>query len=162
MKEAARARLRLVLGLAAVVVVIDQLTKTWALSALADGPIHLLGTLRLRLVYNTAGAFGLGGGFVPLLALAALGVVVYLIASGAAAERLPVAIAMGLLLGGAIGNLGDRVFRAPGLLRGAVVDFVDLQFWPVFNVADMGISCGCVMLLVWAGRSAGNGSEATT
>jgi signal peptidase II len=151
--------LPLVLGLAVVVVVLDQLTKTWALSALADGPVHVVGTLRLALVRNTAGAFGLGGGLVPLLALAALCVVVYLIASGAAASRLPVAIAMGLLLGGAVGNLADRVFRAPGLLRGAVIDFVDLQFWPVFNVADMGITCGCVMLLLWAGRSSGPDAE---
>ncbi len=141
------------LGLAVAVVVLDQLTKTWALSALADGPVDLVGSLRLFLTYNTAGAFGLGGGLVPLLALGALGVVVYLIASGAAASRLPVAIAMGLLLGGAVGNLADRVFRAPGLLRGAVVDFIDLQFWPVFNVADMGITCGCVMLFLWSGRS---------
>jgi len=67
---------------------------------------------------------------------------------------------MGLLLGGAVGNLADRIFRAPGLLRGAVIDFVDLQWWPVFNVADMGITCGCVMLLLWAGRASG-GTEAT-
>ncbi len=145
--------MRLVLGLAAGVVVVDQLTKTWALSALADGPVHLVGTLRLALTHNTAGAFGLGGGLVPLLALGALAVVVYLVISGAAASRLPVAIAMGLLLGGAVGNLADRVFRDPGFLRGAVVDFVDLQFWPVFNVADMGITVGCVMLLLWSTRS---------
>jgi signal peptidase II len=153
-------RLGVVLGIGVAVAVADQLTKAWALSALADGPVHVLGPLRLALVHNTAAAFGLGGGLVPLLALAALGVVVYLIASGAAAARLPVAIAMGLLLGGAVGNLADRVFRAPGLLRGAVVDFVDLQFWPVFNVADMGITCGCVMLLLWAGRSSGPAAEA--
>ena len=147
------------LGIGAGVVLVDQLTKTWALSALADGPIDLVGSLRLALTFNTAGAFGLGGGLVPLLALVALGVVVYLIASGAAAARLPVAIAMGLLLGGAVGNLADRLFRAPGLLRGAVVDFIDLQWWPVFNVADMGISCGCVMLLLWAGRPSGPAAE---
>jgi signal peptidase II len=146
--------LPLVLALGAVVVVLDQVTKAWALSALADGPIHVVGTLRLALTHNSAGAFGLGGGFVPLLALAALGVVVYLIVSGAGSSRLPVAVAMGLLLGGAVGNLLDRVFRDPGLLRGAVVDFVDLQFWPVFNVADMGITVGCVMLLLWAARPA--------
>lgn len=149
------------LGLAAAVVLVDQLTKAWALSALADGPVHVVGTLRLALTYNTGGAFGLGGGFVPVLALAALAVVVYLILSGAASSRLPVALAMGLLLGGAVGNLADRVFRAPGLLRGAVVDFVDLQFWPVFNVADMGITCGCVMLLLWAGRPATNAAGGT-
>jgi len=149
----------LVLGVGAVVAVLDQITKVWALSALADGPVHVVGTLRLALTRNTAAAFGLGGGLVPLLALAALGVVVYLIVSGAASSRLPVAIAMGLLLGGAIGNLADRVFRAPGLLRGAVIDFLDLQFWPVFNVADMGITCGCVMLLVWSGRSSSPAPE---
>ena len=152
--------MRLVLGLGAGVVVVDQLTKTWALSALADGPVHVFGTLRLALTHNTAGAFGLGGGLVPLLALAALGVVVYLIVSGAASSRLPVAIAMGLLLGGAVGNLLDRVFRDPGLLRGAVVDFIDLQFWPVFNVTDMGITCGCVMLLLWAARPSADGEAA--
>ena len=68
-------RLQLVLGLGAAVVVLDQLSKAWALSALSDGPIHVVGTLRLALTHNSAGAFGLGGGFVPLLALAALGVV---------------------------------------------------------------------------------------
>jgi len=153
-------RLRLVLGLATGVVVVDQLTKTWALSALADGPVHVVGTLRLALTHNSAGAFGLGGSLVPLLALAALGVVVYLVVSGAASSRLPVALAMGLLLGGAVGNLADRVFRAPGLLRGAVVDFVDLRWWPVFNVADMGITCGCVLLLLWAGRRSDDNAEA--
>ncbi|MEA2827071.1 MAG: signal peptidase [Actinomycetota bacterium] len=147
------------LGVGAAVAVVDQLTKAWALSALADGPIHVVGTLRLALTHNTAGAFGLGGGFVPLLALAALGVVVYLIVTGAASSRLPVALAMGLLLGGAVGNLLDRILRAPGLLRGAVVDFVDLRFWPVFNVADMGITVGCVMLLLWAARPAGTAAE---
>jgi signal peptidase II len=160
-RHRAGGRLPIVFGVASTLVVLDQLTKTWALSALADGPVHVLGTLRLALTRNTAGAFGLGGGLVPLLALAALGVVVYLIASGAAAERLPVALAMGLLLGGAVGNLADRVFRAPGLLRGAVIDFVDLRFWPVFNVADMGITCGCLMLLVWAGRSPAAADVAT-
>jgi signal peptidase II len=150
-----------VLGIAAAVVVADQLTKAWALSALADGPIHVVGTLRLALVHNTAAAFGLGGALVPLLALGALGVVVYLVVSGAAAARLPAAIAMGLLLGGAVGNLADRILRHPGRLRGAVVDFIDLQFWPVFNVADMGITCGCMMLLVWAGRSSRLGADSS-
>jgi signal peptidase II len=150
-----------VLGLGAGIVVVDQLTKTWALSALADGPVHVVGTLRLALTHNTAGAFGLGGGLVPLLALGALGVVVYLIVTGAASSRLPVALAMGLLLGGAVGNLADRVFRDPGLLRGAVVDFIDLQFWPVFNVADMGITVGCVMLLLWAAHPSSETAAAT-
>lgn len=135
---------------AAAIVVVDQLTKAWALGALADGPIGIAGPLRLLLTRNTAGAFGLGGAAVPFLAVAALGLVVYMASTGAIARSPVLATAVGLVLGGAIGNLVDRLLRAPGLLRGAVVDFVDLQFWPVFNLADVAITCGCV-LLVWAG-----------
>ena len=144
-----RRRLFLVLAIAAGVLVVDQLSKWWALTALADGEVHVIGPLWLRLTYNTAGAFGLGGGLVPFLSLVALGVVVYLVLSGAAGGRVAAAIATGLVLGGALGNLGDRLFRSPGLLRGAVVDFVDLRFWPVFNVADMAITCGCILLVLW-------------
>jgi signal peptidase II len=144
-----RRRLGLVLAIAAAVLVLDQLSKWWALTALADGEVHVVGPLWLRLTYNTAGAFGLGGGLVPFLSLVALGVVVFLVLSGAAGGKVAAAIATGLLLGGALGNLGDRLFRSPGLLRGAVVDFLDLRFWPVFNVADMAITCGCVLLVLW-------------
>lgn len=144
-----RRRLGLVLAIAIGVLVVDQLSKWWALTALADGEVHVVGPLWLRLTYNTAGAFGLGGGLVPFLSLVALGVVVFLILSGAGGGKVAAAIATGLLLGGALGNLGDRLFRSPGLLRGAVVDFVDLRFWPVFNVADMAITCGCILLVLW-------------
>ena len=141
-------------AVAAAVVVLDALTKQWALSALADGPIDLVGSVRLALTRNKAGAFGLGGAFVPFLAVAALALVVYMVATGSATERLPVAIALGLVLGGAFGNVADRVFRSPGFLRGAVVDFVDLRFWPVFNLADSAITCGCILLLLatWSKR----------
>ena len=134
--------------MAAVVVVLDALTKQWAVTALADGPIDLFGSLRLALTHNKAGAFGLGGAFVPFLAVAALVLVVVMVVTGSATERLPVALALGLILGGAFGNVADRVFRSPGFLRGAVVDFVDVGFWPVFNLADSAITCGCVLLLV--------------
>ena len=138
--------------MAAAVVVLDALTKQWAVSALADGPIGLFGSVRLALTHNKAGAFGLGGAFVPFLAVAALGLVVYMVATGSATAHPAVAVALGLVLGGAFGNMADRVFRAPGFLRGAVVDFVDLRFWPVFNLADSAITCGCILLLLatWA------------
>ncbi len=138
----------LLLVVAAVVLVLDQLTKAWALHALADGPISVLGPIRLNLTYNTAGAFGLGGAAVPFLALAALAMVIALAATGATTRRPVLAGAMGLVLGGALGNLADRVFRDPGLLKGAVVDFVDFRVWPVFNVADAAITCGCIALLI--------------
>ena len=142
----------MVAALAATVVVVDAATKQWAVSALADGPVHLFGPVRLALTHNKAGAFGLGGAFVPFLAVAALGLVVFMVATGSATARPLVAVALGLVLGGAFGNVADRIFRAPGFLRGAVVDFVDVGFWPVFNLADSAITCGCILLLLasWA------------
>jgi signal peptidase II len=141
-------------AVAAIVLVLDALTKQWAVSALADGPIEVLGPVRLFLTYNKAAAFGLGGAFVPFLALAALILVLVMVFAGSAAGRAPVAVALGLVLGGAFGNMADRVFRAPGFLRGGVVDFVDVGFWPVFNLADSCITVGCLLLLVssWTGK----------
>jgi signal peptidase II len=142
-----RRRSGLLVAVAAAVLALDQLTKLWAVKALADGPKALVGGIRLNLTHNTAGAFGLGGAAVPFLALGALALVVAMAVTGAT-RRPALAAAVGLVLGGAVGNLADRVFRDPGLLRGAVVDFVDLRFWPVFNLADAAITCGCILLLV--------------
>lgn len=134
-------------------VVLDALTKQWALTALADGPVELVGSLRLALVFNKAGAFGLGGAFIPFLAVAALILVVVMVTVGSATARLVPAVALGLVLGGAFGNVADRIFRSPGFLKGAVVDFIDVGFWPVFNLADSAITCGCLLLLLasWKG-----------
>ena len=131
----------------------DQLTKAWAVHALEDGPIGIAGGVRLYLTRNKAGAFGLGGAAVPFLALIALALVVVMVATGATTRHPVLAGAMGLVLGGALGNLLDRLFRAPGLLQGAVIDFVDLRVWPVFNVADAAITCGSLLLLVAGWRS---------
>ena len=149
-----RRRTGVVAAVAVVVLVLDALTKQWAMSALADGPIDLFGSVRFALTYNKAAAFGLGGAFVPFLALAALGLVIAMVVTGTASERAPVAVALGLVLGGAFGNMVDRVFRSPGFLRGGVVDFVDVGFWPVFNVADSAITCGCILLLLatWSSK----------
>jgi signal peptidase II len=141
-----------VAAVAAGVVAVDIVTKQWAAAALADGPVKLFGGVRLALTHNKAGAFGLGGAFVPFLAVAALALVVVMVTTGTATEKAVVALALGLILGGAFGNVIDRVFRAPGFLRGSVVDFVDLGFWPVFNLADSAITCGCLLLL-WASWS---------
>jgi len=143
----ARRRTGLVSAVAAAVLVLDAATKQWALSALADGPIELFGSVRLNLIFNKAGAFGLGGAFVPFLAVAALGLVLYMVFKGTASARPVLAVALGLVVGGAFGNVVDRIFRSPGFLKGAVVDFVDVGFWPVFNLADSAITCGCLLLL---------------
>lgn len=138
---------------AAAVITVDQLTKSWALESLRDSPIDLFWTLRLRLTFNSGAAFSLGTGFpwifvvLGVLVLGALTVLVLRtdLATGPACS-------LGLVAGGAIGNLADRVLRDHG---GAVVDFIDLQWWPVFNVADAAISVGVVLLLLtWRDLSA--------
>jgi len=139
---------------AAVVVAVDQLTKTWALRSLDDRTVDLVGSLRLRLVFNTGSAFSLASGLGPVLAIVGVVVVVALLRAGRDVEGWPARLALGLVLGGAIGNLIDRALRAgDGFLSGAVVDFVDLQWWPVFNVADVGITVGALLLAITVGRS---------
>jgi signal peptidase II len=145
------------LGAAAVVVVLDQLTKHWALQALADRPIDLVGSLRLKLVYNDGAAFSLGGGNTTLISLIGLVVVAIIVRLGWRAEGRLWAIGFGIVLGGALGNLTDRAFRrGDGVLGGYVVDFVDLQWWPVFNVADAALWVGIAVCLL---ASRGEGSE---
>jgi signal peptidase II len=139
----------LIAGVAAVTVLADQATKWWALRALDDGPIDLVWTLRLRLTFNTGTAFSLGAGRGGLVALLAIAVVAATVWFGRSIASRAGAVAMGLVLGGAVGNLADRILRADdGILSGAVVDFIDLQWWPVFNVADMAIVVGALLLLL--------------
>ena len=136
-------------GAAAVVAVLDQLTKQWALSALADGPVDLVGSLRLNLVFNDRAAFSLGFGSTTAIALVGCTLVVVLVVMGVRAEQRGWALGLGIILGGALGNLSDRAFRADdGFLSGRVVDMVDLQWWPVFNVADMALWVGIGVLLL--------------
>jgi signal peptidase II len=146
----AGARWPLLLSVAAVVLALDQATKAWAVGRLGDGEIiDLVGSLRLRLTMNYGSAFSLADGRGPLISLLALVVVALLLRTGRHATRPAMALALGLVLGGAFGNLIDRAFRAgDGFLGGGVVDFVDLQWWPVFNVADSAIVVGAIVLFV--------------
>jgi signal peptidase II len=140
-------------GLAALVVALDQLTKHWALSALRDGPIDLVGSLRLSLTFNDSAAFSLGGGRTTLIAIVGVVVVAVVVRLGLRAERRLWAAGLGVLLGGALGNLVDRALRdGNGFLGGRVVDFVDLQWWPVFNLADASLWVGIGLLLIDAWR----------
>ncbi|MGH2740674.1 MAG: signal peptidase II [Actinomycetota bacterium] len=154
-----RARRALLLYAAAAAIYgLDQITKSLAEEHLRGRPpIELIsGVVELRYVTNAGGAFGLFGGVTWLFVAASL-VVIALIAF--ASRDLPgrqVAVALGLLLGGAVGNLTDRALRGPGF-SGRVVDFVDLQIWPVFNLADSAIVIGAALLLVaGVGRSRRN------
>jgi signal peptidase II len=136
---------------ATVVLALDQLTKQWALSALADGPVDLVGSLRLSLVFNDRAAFGLGVGNTTVIALVGIALVAVLARFGWQAHGLGPAIGFGIILGGALGNLTDRALRAGnGFLGGRVVDMVDPQWWPVFNLADASLWVGVgVLLLTW-------------
>ena len=141
------------LGIAGLVVAVDQLTKTWALRALDGEVIDLVGSLRLRLVFNTGSAFSIGAGVGPVLAVLGVVIVVVLLRASSTVEGRLARTALGLVLGGAVGNLIDRALRdGDGFLGGAVVDFVDLQWWPVFNVADVAICAGVALLAVTLGR----------
>lgn len=138
---------------AAAVVALDQLTKHWALRALADGPVELLGSLRLKLTFNDSAAFSLGGGRTTLISVVGLVVAAILVRFGLQAERRLTATGFGVILGGALGNLSDRAFRqGGGVLGGHVVDFIDLQWWPVFNVADISLWVGIGLLALASWR----------
>lgn len=150
-------KLALVGAVAAVIILLDQSTKHWALQALQDGPIDIVGSLRLNLLYNTGTAFSLGGGkgLGPWISVLAIAVVVTLSLGYTSRFRLG-ALAAGLIAGGAIGNLIDRAFRGDdGFLQGAVIDMVDLQWWPVFNVADAAICVGAALLVLASIRAPG-------
>jgi signal peptidase II len=144
----------LVAGIVLGVVVLDQVTKTWAVRELADGPVELAGPdVAFRLSRNSGGAFSLFQGFTPLLAVLAIVLAVVLVRALHRTRDPLVLVALALILGGAIGNLVDRLARSPGFLRGEVVDFVDVGRFPVFNVADSAITVGAVLLFVAAVRA---------
>ena len=137
--------------IAGVVVLADQLTKVWARLELASGDIQVMpGFLRFHLAENSGSAFSLFQGFGPWLGAAAiLACVAIFVLVERTGSRLELA-GFSLVLGGATGNLVDRIVNGPGL-SGAVTDFIDFSFWPNFNVADSAITIGVVMLL-WAAR----------
>jgi signal peptidase II len=106
-------------------------------------------TLRLNLTFNFGSAFSLRWANGAIISLVVVIVVVVLLSSGAGAHSRMAAVGLGLVLGGAAGNLADRIFRAgDGFLGGGVVDFIDLQWWPVFNIADTSVVIGAGLLLL--------------
>jgi signal peptidase II len=131
------------------VILVDQLTKWWAVEALSDGPIDLVWTLRLRVIRNFGGSFGVGQGRGAVISIIGIAVIIGLL--WAATKPRPTAsiVALGFFIGGAAGNIIDRVVRAgEGLFGGGVVDFIDFQWWPVFNVADISLYVGVGLLLL--------------
>lgn len=151
-------------AVAGIVVVLDQATKQLAVWLLADGPVQLWGPFSLVLVTNPNAAFGIPGfpGMFVLITVVVLAVVTVLLTR---TDRLSLALAYGLVAGGALGNGVDRVTRDPThppaepfafdldtlvawLPQGEVVDFLSVGWWPVFNVADSGITVGAALIVV--------------
>ena len=132
-------------GAAVAVLVLDILTKGWAVSALSDGrDIHIFWTMHFALTHNEGMAFSTGTNIGPFIGMLAIVVIAILVATMRKQSNTMSLVATGCIVGGATGNVLDRVFRGTGFMNGAVVDFIDLRWWPVFNVADIGIVCGAV------------------
>ncbi len=144
----------LLFSVAALVLFLDQLSKAIVVSRMPGRePVELLGDL-LRNTYtrNPGAAFSLGGGWTVLLSVIAIGVVVVIIRASSRLTSLSWAIALGGILGGALGNLTDRMFRSPGPFHGHVVDWLQLPNWPVFNIADASIVLSAALMVVLSVR----------
>jgi len=147
----ALANRRLALSVAAGVIAFDQLSKWLVVRTLPGDPVVLIdGFLELRYVTNSGAAFSLLDGFGSLIALIAIAAAVFIFLLAVQVDSKGEIVALGLVLGGAIGNLGDRIFRGDGFLDGGVVDFVDFSFFPAFNVADSAITIGAALALWFA------------
>ena len=147
----------MLLGVALTVLVTDIITKAVVVATLSDrAPIRLLGgLLKLRVTRNPGAAFSIGPSLTVAFALIAVGVIVFILRTSRRIQSLAWAVTLGLLLGGATGNLTDRLLRAPGPFRGYVVDWIQLPHWPVFNIADSCIVCGGLVAVFLAVRGVG-------
>lgn len=145
-----RQRLRLLLAVAATLFALDLVTKIIVVARIRPGePVSIIGDfVELVLIRNPGAAFSMATGMTWLLTLVATAVVIGVLRIGRTLRSTLWAIGLGGVLGGALGNLMDRLFRAPGPLQGHVVDFVSVGWWPVFNVADSSIVCGAVLLVI--------------
>ncbi len=147
-------RVGLLLTVAAFVIAADVVSKAIVVARMPDhAPIRLLdGLLTITLTRNGGAAFSIGTSMTIVFTAIALGVVVYILRAARNLRSIGWAIALGLLLGGATGNLLDRIFRAPGLFQGHVVDWIELPHWPVFNLADSAIVCAGALVVLLALR----------
>jgi signal peptidase II len=136
---------------------LDLATKIWAVNNLsARNPVELLGTFfQLTLVRNSGAAFSFATGATIVFTCIAVAAVIAILYYSSKITSLGWATALGLLLGGVLGNLTDRLFRSPGFLKGEVIDWLELTHWPVFNLADSAIVVAAFLAIVLSIRNAG-------
>ena len=140
--------------MAVFVLAADVISKAIVVARMAGHPpIRLLGgALTITLTRNGGAAFSIGTSMTIVFTAIAVGVIVYILRTARKLRSIGWAITLGLLLGGATGNLLDRIFRAPGPFQGHVVDWIQLPDWPVFNLADSSIVCAGVLVVLLALR----------
>jgi signal peptidase II len=147
-------RIGVLIAVAVTALTLDAITKVAVVAELEHRePISLLGgLLSFTVSRNSGAAFSIGTGMTIVFTVIAVGVIVAILRTARRLRSLPWAISLGLLLGGATGNLVDRIVRAPAPLQGHVVDWIELPHWPVFNLADSAIVCGGLLAVVLAAR----------
>ncbi len=133
----------LAIYVAIIVFIVDQITKSIAVSSLKNGPVHIFGPFYFRLEYNSGFAFSLATGYGDIIGIVAVVVAVILFLYSFKVQSLVMRLALGMVAGGALGNVSDRIFRGHA---GAVVDFIYSGFWPTFNLADSSIVIGAVLI----------------
>jgi signal peptidase II len=151
-KNTARPYVITLVGVAAFVLTADAVSKAIVVARLpGHAPIRLLGgLLTLRLLRNSGAAFSIGTSMTIVFTAIAVGVIIFILRTARRLRSMRWAVTLGLLLGGATGNLADRLLRSPAPLRGSVVDWIELPHWPVFNLADSAIVCGGVLAVLLA------------
>jgi signal peptidase II len=136
------------------VVAVDQLTKAWMVATHSDAPLEIIGhDVELRVARNSGGAFSTFTNATVVLAVLAIGLTIWLVHTLRKTTHTATVVALSLVLGGALGNLCDRIFRSPGVLEGHVVDFVRVGSFPYFNAADSAITIGAIGLVLLSFRS---------
>lgn len=139
------------LSIVAATVALDQVTKAWAQSALGDGDVvEVFPTLEFDLAYNSGFSFSTGSGFGQWIGVLVFFMAAFLIHQICVSERIGRVRILSVILGGAIGNLADRLFRGDdGFLSGEVIDFIDVTWYAVFNIADIFVVCGCLAFVIY-------------
>ncbi len=132
----------------------DYVTKTWALSNFSSDPQPVIGTLlQFTLLKNSGAAFSVASGFTLIFSLLAVAVIATIVRYAARITSRGWLTCAGLLLGGVLGNLTDRIFREPGFFLGHVIDWIQIPNWPVFNIADIAISTAALLAFIQTMRS---------
>lgn len=138
------------LAIGAVVVLVDQLTKAWAVNSLqGQPPVEVIGTLlQWSFATNSGAAFSFGSGSTWVFTIFATIIIAAVLYVTPKVTNRWWAVSLGLILGGGAGNLIDRIFREPGIGQGHVIDFIRVPNWPVFNIADMAVVTGAILAVL--------------